>query len=249
MLLSFVCLLALQCPYDIYAFALMREVDNAHMVSARRSPWRRTLKRFVDNASGVDEYLADRQLLEKVCENPGTSPEPMWEGMKQMAKALNSVKAPYFIEGGTVLALARNCSMFPSDVDFDIEYKWFMDHFDETVSAIHDAGFTTARTFGERNQIGYEASFKLKSGVNVDLFTILRTDHHINLGLWIKGKYHPCTANATGVIDFKWQGVDVKVPVPLTDYLVSLFGKGYMKPQKWRWNKEPFTVGSCREPA
>jgi len=90
-----------------------------------------------------------------------------------------------------------------------------------------------------------------RNGIKVDLFTMERASDHYTYGLWIddkdgKSRWNPCTLKSTGTAKFSWLGVDVKVPVPLEDALISLYGVNYMTPIPWTWNVEPFTIGSCK---
>jgi len=92
-----------------------------------------------------------------------------------------------------------------------------------------------------------------RTTIKADLFTISRTREYYEWGLWLtnsatgKQEFAPCTAKFTHTATFRWFGVDVKIPLPLKDGLISLYGDHYMTPHPWTWNVEPFTIGSCRK--
>jgi len=96
---------------------------------------------------------------------------------------------------------------------------------------------------------GGHMSFRYaRENVPLDLFTIERSDKGYVWDLWMNGQQCKCFTKSTGVETYNWLGVDVRIPVPLQDVLVSAYGEDYIKPRSWKWDREPFTVGSCKKP-
>jgi hypothetical protein len=180
-----------------------------------------------------------------------------------MVGALNSMQAPYNIHGGTLLGLVRGCNIFDSDIDFVVEGWWLHANHQRAEQAFAAAGFHSGDKFGTLGQEGYEEAqvqtlpsllsmgisrtrhFVHKDGMKVDMFTIKRYPNRYVWGLWVTGEFHPCTTVSTGVADYNWLGLHVKIPTPIDAVLTSLYGSSYMTPRAWTWNVEPFTVGSC----
>jgi len=183
---------------------------------------------------------------------------------------MNSIGAPAFIHGGTVLGLARLCRAglhSADDVDFALEWGWYKDNFDRIVDALLAAGFRPmfyfpgAKSFHQghnvpvsmRETMGFETGWTSRGGLKVDLFSIVWEERanasspsYYTWGLWAPAnKFNKCKAAATGVAPYSWHNVKTSVPTPLEPLLVSLYGKDFMTPHSWRWDVEPFTIGSC----
>jgi len=83
--------------------------------------------------------------------------------------------------------------------------------------------------------------------VPVDLFTIERFQDHFIWNLWTNGtEKHACYSRSTGTKSFSWFGVNVSIPVPVEDVLTSAYGPDFLTPAPWKWDVNPFTVGSCK---
>ena len=179
--------------------------------------------------------------------------------MRDFAIAMNKLKAPAFIHGGTLLGLVRECTTFGDDVDFALPAKWYQANYDKISAELKRSGFRfkwyfpgakrSPPTPSVRKTEGFETSW-IKYNIKVDLFgATVHNDQYI-FGLWTpKSKFNKCYINFNGNFkSFTWHGVPVKVPVPFDTVLKSLYGKKYMIPAKqWRWNVEPFTIGSCKK--
>ena len=186
--------------------------------------------------------------------NPNSN---MWKAMRDFALVMNKLKAPAFIHGGTLLGLVRYCTTFGDDVDFALPAKWYQHNYDKISAELKKSGFRfkwyfpgAKRSFPKpsiRKIEGFETSW-IKYNIKVDLFgAVVKNDQYIT-GLWTPStKFNKCYTNFNGNFKpFTWHGVPVKVPVPFDTVLKSLYGAKYMKKVRWRWNIEPFTIGSCK---
>jgi len=265
---------------------LVRAEPPSHTKGQASLPSQNHKASFVDKVNSDDDSV---HMFEEACRSPRATPLKKWDAMSAMARALNSLDAPYNIHGGTILGLVRGCYIFDYDIDYAVEREWLEKNLDKTVSTILAGGFFEKESiFGDPKQVGYERSFRShpsgagsllqvsessaahaqlkatfqaslrqnhtiqlhRDGIKVDLFTVQRKSDHYEWGLWTHengaAKFNPCTVKSTGTAKFSWLGVDVKVPVPVKDVLISLYGADYMTPREWGWNVEPFTIGSCR---
>jgi hypothetical protein len=110
----------------------------------------------------------DLGMIDEACKQPKPTDPEKWNAMKAMAIALNSLDAPYNIHAGTVLGLVRSCSIFDYDIDFAVERDWLKSNLDQTVSAILAGGFTSDRTLGQPDHVGYERKFRFVSPIEAD---------------------------------------------------------------------------------
>jgi hypothetical protein len=214
-------------------------------------------------------YRSQTENLDEICRQPLPTPADKWNTMAAFAKVLNEVEAPWNLHGGLLLGLARGCSIFDSDLDFAVDRQWLQKHHKEFEDAMLEAGFRKEDVLGDVNNQGYEEKFKSPdslastffwesgalnarlvhntSGVPIDLFAIDRKNDHYEWLLWVsQTEAGKCVTTSTGTQPFSWLGVHVNVPVPVEDALTSAYGPTYMKKASWQWNREPFTIGSCR---
>lgn len=202
----------------------------------------------------------DHSSFRPPCSDPSDTPSYKWAALEAMVGALNELDAPYNIHGGTLLGLARTCSIFDGDIDFVVEHGWFEEHHSRASKAFREAGFAMGASFGALGETGYEEaqhhmtllqggskiSLVHERGFKVDLFTIRRFSDKYVWGLWVHGTYHPCSTESTGTSSYDWLGLHIRIPVPVEGALTSLYGSDFMTPQPWTWDIEPFTKGSCQ---
>eukprot|EP00929_Paragymnodinium_shiwhaense_P071580 TRINITY_DN36378_c0_g1_i1.p1 TRINITY_DN36378_c0_g1~~TRINITY_DN36378_c0_g1_i1.p1 ORF type:complete len:279 (+),score=31.12 TRINITY_DN36378_c0_g1_i1:101-937(+) len=212
------------------------------------------------NASDADGRQAYSACPDCPCSSPRATPPLKWSVLQDVVEAFNALEAPYNIHGGTLLGLRRGCNIFDTDIDFVVDGDWLFKNSLKMSAALKARGFHFFTKFGVKGQLGYEEAWNSalqlqssstkavfqKKGIKVDVFTAQRFRDHYIWNLWVKGKRHPCTVKSTGTAVYKWKGLAVRVPVPVDAALASSYGQSFLTPQPWTWNKEPFTVGSCK---
>lgn len=214
-------------------------------------------------------YRRQAEDLDEICRHPLPTHADKWNVMAAFANVLNGVGAPWNIHGGLLLGLARGCYIFDSDLDFAVDRQWLQKHHKKVEDAMLKEGFRQEDVLGDAKSQGYEEKFAAPdslastffwesgalnarlvhntSGVPIDLFAIERKHDHYEWLLWVsQTEAGKCVTTSTGTQPFSWLGVHVNIPVPVEDALTSAYGPRYMKKASWRWNREPFTIGSCR---
>ena len=183
-----------------------------------------------------------------------------WTLFQEVVKILNKLNAPWALFGGTMLEFVRDCKIGSSDLDFILEYKWWQKNQATVKSALKQAGFmqfySHFEDFGSlTNDWSYGYPWKkrshLSSKVKVDFHSGYMVDTPTNGWFW--GLYEPvtrahrCFVPMKKTIKTKWGGLEVNVPFPVEPFMKALYGSKWMLPYKgWVWNREPFTVGSCK---
>ena len=88
--------------------------------------------------------------------------------------------------------------------------------------------------------------------IKIDLHSAFKVDLPTNGYFW--GLYdpishlHPCFAPVAQTVITTWGDVKINIPYPVEPFLESLYGPKWRDPYKgWAWNREPFTVGSCKK--
>lgn len=176
----------------------------------------------------------------------------------------------WFLHAGSLLHFVRSCEMAYDDVDFAIPLPWWSDpnHQQRLKAAIKKRGYRyrwNFGAFGTPGRFGYEESWTKnplnaneKDVLKVDLFSIVEQESSYIWAMWTgpigKKTAWPCQVHRQQVVDAKWYSAKnntkplvIRVPFPFDPALVSLYGKEWKKPfpGTWRWDVEPFTVGSC----
>ena len=167
--------------------------------------------------------------------------------MQTMINIFNSLSAPYLLYSGSLLNLYRNCSIGNSDIDFSLELDWWKDNKDVLDNALVGAGFSHILTFGSINDTwAYEEAWS-KDGWKVDIFSSIMVGNIHKIGFWVGENLYPCTFPLETVGVYKWrESVKVRVPVPMEDAVIAMFGKNWEQPAKsWDWGVDPFLTGFC----
>ena len=167
--------------------------------------------------------------------------------MQAFINTFNSLSDPYLLYSGSLLNMYRNCSIGNHDIDFSLELDWWKDNKEVLDNALVDAGFSLTFVFGNINNTwGYEEAWS-KDGWKVDIFSNIMVGNIHKIGFWIKGKKYPCTFPLDRVGVYKWrESVKVRVPVPVKDAVIAMFGKNWEQPADgWEWDVDPFLTGFC----
>ena len=158
----------------------------------------------------------------------------------------SNVSAPYLLSDGSLLQLYRNCSVGLSDLDFSLDQAWWKENKQELEKELVTAGFKLAAIFGNMNMFGYEEAWE-KNGVKVDIFSSIMKGNIRVTGFWVQGKLYACSMPMESVVMYKCMGmVEVRVPFPVEDALLSMYGRNYPYPLgSWHWDVYPFLTGYC----
>ena len=174
-----------------------------------------------------------------------------WETFKSMVDALNSIDANYTVAAGTVLAWYRDCSLAGNDdLDFGIEFTWFMNNLETIDTALEAAGWIKYQTFGEPGIIGYEQSWKKgPGGIKADLFSIAEVNGKYVNGLAVDGQLYPCYSVQSTIALRTWNGLTFPVPAPTEAYLVGKYGTTWRQKhvKGYQWDVEPFKTENGRQ--
>ena len=129
-----------------------------------------------------------------------------------------------------------------SDLDFDVEFDWFMAHVPRIHTALKDAGWQRQCVFGKIGQWGYEEAWVIH-GVKADLFSValLERGKYVE-GLTIGGKTFPCYVFYERRQWHTWNKLTFPVPAPIDTYLEKMYGTTWPTPHTngYRWDVEPF---------
>ena len=101
-------------------------------------------------------------------------------------------------------------------------------------------------TFGTIDNFGYEEAWE-KDGIKVDIFSSIIEGKKRLTGFWVKEKLYYCSMPMEKVVIYKWRNeVEVKIPVPVKDAVLSMYGRNYPHPvDNWQWDVYPFLTGYC----
>jgi len=240
------------------------------LVNVRQHASTKTHQASHESVASIQRDRNGTADLDEICQKPLETNSEKWNTMASFANVLNAVKAPWNIHGGLLLGLRRGCYIFDSDLDFAVERQWLQSNHAKFEEAMTKAGFNQDSTLGDIDKQGYEEKFyggsaatasvlqlqagrqnvrlvQNTSGVPIDIFGIDRFNDHYEWFLWAsQSKIGKCITKSTGTKSFSWLGTQVNVPVPVEDVLTSAYGTNFMKKHDWQWDREPFTIGSCR---
>ena len=177
---------------------------------------------------------------------------------------LDSIQCPYNLDSGTMLNFVRDCNTLDSDIDIAIPAKWRRSNDNEQLlnNTMRAAGFTSYYrytkafahgfdSFGTLGEFGYEVAWK-KNDVKVDTFTAVYEKQHYITGLWGYhgphfGQVFRCYYRRVDVGTAMWGDIEVRVPIPYDDFLVSNYGPNWKTPtESWVWDEDTFRIGSCK---
>ena len=166
--------------------------------------------------------------------------------MKDVIAVFASLSAPYLIADGSLLYLYRNCSVGVSDLDFSLEHNWWKKNKDDLDERLIKAGFFKIQNFGYLFGLGYEEAWT-KDEVKVDIFSSVMRGSFCVIGFWVDGTLYPCSMKMEKVGVAIWRNeISVRVPMPIDEALLSIYGKNFMFPIKhWNWKLYPFLTGYC----
>ena len=173
-----------------------------------------------------------------------------WETFKSMVDTLNSIDADYTVAVGTVLSWYRDCSFVGNDdLDFMIEFTWFMTNLEKLEAALVSAGWTKIKTFGKLGIIGYEQAWKKKESLKADLFSVAQVNGKYVNGLTIGKRTYPCYSIQSSISLQTWNGLTFPVPVPTEAYLVGKYGTTWREKhvKGYKWDVEPFKTENGRQ--
>ena len=173
-----------------------------------------------------------------------------------------------------VLGWYRSCSMFDSDVDFEVSLTWWQKPGNSLAlsSSLVAAGAQPMKigpSFGLRLQPGYEQAWIIH-GVKVDFFAMSKvnllsvTPSPQNLstkgqlgsmvGITLKtARYAPhttfaCVYPLASRMRASWGGLPISVPNPIEPTLVAAYGADWRTPRlgsNYRWDVDLFRSGFC----
>lgn len=194
----------------------------------------------------VDEAAHVPDVTLPVCSNPMSGNK--WKAFSSMVHVLQDVNATYTLSSGSVLQWYRDCAM-GADLDFNVDFDWFMNHIPRVHAALVDAGWKKKNVFGQRGQWGYEEAW-VKNGITADLFTIARMEggKYVN-GLTAHGKTYPCYQFFERRTLHTWNSVSFLVPEPIDMYLNNKYGTTWNTHHHtvgYRWDVEPFKTENGR---
>eukprot|EP00656_Telonema_subtile_P008433 TRINITY_DN13937_c0_g1_i1.p1 TRINITY_DN13937_c0_g1~~TRINITY_DN13937_c0_g1_i1.p1 ORF type:complete len:141 (-),score=31.98 TRINITY_DN13937_c0_g1_i1:183-605(-) len=131
-------------------------------------------------------------------------------------------------------------------MDIGVELSWWQKHENEVKQALEDPNTYnfTARVLGNISEFGYEVAYS-RGPVTIDLFSIQETEDYYVWTLHVNNVLFPCHVRHDGYANADWNGLAVRVPVPIEGALVSLYGKDWRKPRGWRWDVHPWQLGHC----
>ena len=170
----------------------------------------------------------------------------MWDVFKSMVDILNNLKANYTISSGTVLSWYRDCSLGSSDIDMNIELRWFTLYQQKLHQSLIASGWRQEHKFGTIGDVGYEEAW-LKNGIKTDLFSIAHIDGHYVNSLTISGIQYPCYSLFERYEIYRWNALTFQVPSPIEPYLVGKYGNWKKKHiYGYAWDIEPFKTDDGR---
>lgn len=190
---------------------------------------------------------------ESVC-NQTEQMDVKWTVFSVAVEALNRLGAPYNLHQGTLLNYYRDCALNDRDVDIAIRMDWWQLHYNELNQTLQRLGFVDAypgkKLFGEIDTLGFEESW-IRNGTRVDFFSKVEMVGKYKAGLSIleggTWTVHNCYTHRQGYTSTEWNGLKVRVPVPVVEAVEANYGADWAKPfpGSWRWAVEPFIVGDC----
>ena len=81
--------------------------------------------------------------------------------MKDVLTVFSDLSVPFTLEGGSLLHLARSCSLGGSDLDFVLQLGWLNDSNSQRLdSALKSKGLEKVGVHGMRENLGYEESWR-----------------------------------------------------------------------------------------
>jgi len=192
----------------------------------------------------------------------------MWKIVEEWLDIFQEVDLDsWFLHAGSLLGFARGCQMAEDDVDFAVPIQWWgiKQNKERLEGAIRRRGYRfrwSFGAFGTPGKFGYEESWTKDSShatkiVKIDLFSVVEKTESYVWSMWKgpqgKKTAWPCIVQRQKVVQAKWyrnnntEPLLVRVPVPFGPAMTSLYGPEWTKPfpGTWRWDVEPFTVGSC----
>lgn len=164
------------------------------------------------------------------------------ENLRDVVKALNAVKAYWWIDAGTCLGAIREHAFIDHDEDIDIGI-----HGDEVAQELAvllaQKGFEVNHIFGQKGN-GYELAMQ-RDGVKVDFFFYDHNDDRLTVSLWKQGKQIFLDHSAylfENLAEIDFLGIKVKTPHPVEEYLTERYGDWKTVVKKWDWANDPKNI-------
>lgn len=162
--------------------------------------------------------------------------------LKTVAKILTDMQVKWFVACGTALGLARGGTFIEHDKDIDVAV--IGDDFNNEIRwSMQDAGFTFMYQFGDEGN-GLELSFK-KDDVKVDIFFIYHDSGKAWHSVWKRQKqlYYDFDAKLfENLRKVYFEGIEVFVPNPLSEYLTAQYGDWKKVKKVWDWSIDPLCL-------
>ena len=172
-----------------------------------------------------------------------------WALIKDFLDVFKSLSAPYLLSEGSLLQFHRNFSTGNADVDFTLEYWWWMegDNRDTLKTMLEDKEFKRNITFGTFGEPGYEEAWR-RDDIKVDLFSSIVANGTHTIAMWVGDNKYFCDYPMEAAEEVMWwEGRRVRIPVPTEKAVEHMYSANWRHPfTSWRWELDPFLTGYCR---
>lgn len=197
--------------------------------------------------------------VQPVSEAPTDGPEPLcsrrasrnsaskWAVFKDAVDILNRLDVPFALHGGTILNYYRDCELTGSDIDVAMALSWWASPGAQPAlkRALLAAGFEQ-RVLGVPFEPGYEESWT-RDEVTIDFFSKVELPGAYKYFLHLEGNLNACFVKYQRYAKVSFDGLQVRIPVPLSTALASFYGDGWrVRQTRWGWNVHPFNIGWCK---
>ena len=170
-----------------------------------------------------------------------------WESFKSMVEILNAVGANYSLASGTVLGWYRDCSLAgQKDLDFNLEFTWFMDNREKLHAALVEYGWHQLATYGKLGHIGYEEAWKKDGSLKVDLNSQAYVNGEYINGITLRGTTYPCYSSMDSRPIHTWHFISFPVPAPIEAYLAEQYSTTWKVKKNEIWDVAPFETENGR---
>ena len=128
-----------------------------------------------------------------------------WALIKDFLDIFKSLSAPDLLSEGSLLQFHRNFSTGDADVDFTLEYWWWMEGDNrETLKAmLEDKEFKRNITFGTFGEPGYEEAWR-RDDIKVDLFSSIVANGTHTIAMWVGDNKYFCDYPMEAAEEVMW---------------------------------------------